>query len=173
LLSKAVSIEDRGRTINESGLHTPPDVNAKSTHSHVHAVLLHIVRQARQIIAPLVASPLIVGNVHPRLVIDAQSLSDPRDVVEITDDLRRDGDLLVREPALSQSLDVTLDHGSWREGKLHGVVAQGTVVTRQVGLPIVVHQLSRDLGAIRLLTEVVGVRKRSVVAVVGIAHDRG
>jgi len=86
---------------------------------------------------PLVAPPLFGGNVHPRFVIDAQALGDTRDVIEIADDLSGDGDLFVRKPALSQSLDIALVHGSRREREFNGVVAQRAVVIRQIGQPIV------------------------------------
>ena len=50
--------------------------------------------------------------------------------------------------------------------QLDGVVAQGAHARLEVGLPVVVGRVSRELVVCALCTEVVCVRKRSVVTLV-------
>ncbi len=101
--------------------------------------------------------PLRGGGFHPGLRVDAEAVGNPVDVVEISDDLDGDGDLLLREAELAKSVEVTLPHVPRPDGQLGGEIAQGSILLNQGGGSVIVDQPVGDFGLIGLRTEVLGV----------------
>lgn len=127
-------------------------------------------RQTRQVFTSLVAVPLVIGYVHPRFLVDAQSFRNAVDVVEVADHLSRDSDLIIRKTVLTQRHNVAITHVAWCQSKLDGVVAKGTIILRQFCLSVIECQLTRELFITRLPTEVFGMGERSVITVVRVTH---
>lgn len=74
------------------------------------------------VISAFLLPPLLFGDVHPGFRIDAQSLGNPRNVVEVPDDLRSNRNLIVRPTVFAQSLDVGFPHLAGGEREFHGIV---------------------------------------------------
>ena len=104
-------------------------------------------------------------------MLDSQSLSDPSNVVEITDNLRGDRHLIIVQAYVMQPINVGGGHVARVQGEFEGVVTQGAIGRRQIGLPIVIGELLGRLFVSRLPTEVSGMRERSVVAVIRVTDD--
>jgi hypothetical protein len=78
---------------------------------------------------------------------------------------------LVAPSVPAERVDVGLGRGGRDERELDGKVAERPDGRREVGLPVVVGGVVRELGWCALGTEVVGVRADSVVAVVRARDD--
>ncbi len=107
-----------------------------------------------------------------RLVVDPDSVGDARDVVEVRDDLDRIADRCVVESLRPKGVDVRRIHLGCDVRQLHGEVAESTLAWREVGLPIVVRCVLREICFCALGTEVVGMSPRSVVAALLGGRDR-
>ena len=70
---------------------------------------------------------------HPRFQVDAQAVSDPIDVIEITDDLGGQMNLFVGPIVVPQQNDICFGHGARRLRQLDRVVTECPVIRRKVG----------------------------------------
>src|SRR4249919_949369 len=104
------------------------------------------------------------GPAPLRLVLDPDAVGDPRDVVEVADDLDRVRDRRVVETLRSKSVDVGLLYLGGVVSELHGEVAERALAWREIRPAVVVHRVLRHLVVCALGTEVVGVCRRSVMA---------
>ncbi len=100
-----------------------------------------------------------------QLILDPDTVGDARHVVEVGHDLDRVRDRGVVQPDRVKRVDVRLLDVGCRVGELDRELAQRPLARRQLGLPPVVRGVSCELSCGALGTEVVGVRLRSVVAV--------
>lgn len=106
-------------------------------------------------------------------MVNAQSLRNASDVVEVADYLGSNGDLVVTETVLAQRRDIAIRRLTRSECEFHGIVAKGAVIRRQFRLTEVIGQLPCDLFVTGLPTEVPGMREGSVVTIVGVTdHGR-
>jgi hypothetical protein len=103
--------------------------------------------------------------------LDPDSLRDPVDVVEVRDHLDRVMDRGIAPPLGPQPLDPRIADRSRLMSQLHGEVAERAHARLEVGPPIIVRCVLRELVWCALGTEVVCVRANSVVAVVGAGDD--
>jgi len=91
------------------------------------------------------------------LVLDADGLGDPVDVVEVGDDLDRVVDRGVIPPRVAHAGDVLLAYGGGLVRQEHGEIAECTDPGLELRLPVVVGGVLRELVCCALGTEVVGV----------------
>jgi hypothetical protein len=98
------------------------------------------------------------------LVVDADAVRHPGDVVEVGDDLDCVRDRRIVEVVDAQRVDVRRADLSSAVGQLDREVAEGALAGRQIGLLVVVLRVPRKLVVCALGTEVVRVGARSVVA---------
>jgi hypothetical protein len=110
---------------------------------------------------------------HLRLEVDAQTVGDAVDVIEIRDDLGGVMDGAVIEADGAEAFDVGVGDGSRVVRQLHRVVAEGAILFAQPCLRIVSGDLLGPLWIIDLGPEVRRVGQRSVMAAVGGRHDDG
>ena len=115
-------------------------------------------------------TPLLLRNSHPTFEINSQSVGDTVDVVEVTDDLGRDCYLLIAQTNFPQLVDVCLGHFPWRNGQCDCVLAERLVNFVESAIAKIENQFFGCILIPRLLTEVACVGKRSVKAIVDIAH---
>lgn len=127
----------------------------------------------RSVVSTLFCLPVIYRNCHVHFRVDTEPVGNAVDVVEITDDLRRDRNLGIIESQVPQCIQVRRRHISWSSGQLDGVVTEGPVGLAQFCRAEVKDQLLGELQISRLQTEVVCMGESSVVAVVDVAHDGG
>ena len=116
--------------------------------------------------------PLGRSGLHPVFGIDSQTLGDPVDVIEIADDLDRDGDLFIGETLLTKQIEILFGHRAGTQGELGGEIAQSAVRRAERRLAIIVDQLVGCFVLLGLRTEVLCVRQGSVIAIVDIADQR-
>lgn len=112
-------------------------------------------------------------RVPVRLGADPDRLGDPVDVVEVGDHLDGVVDRRVREPVGAQPVDLSLSDGGRLERQVDREVAERPQARVEAGLPVVVRSVFRELVVCALCTEVVGMRPRSVVALVRRGDDHG
>src|SRR5436309_8056851 len=105
------------------------------------------------------------------LVLDADGVCDPRDVVEVGDHLNGVVDRTIAPALTAQRLHVLRLERPLRAGELDREVAERPDAWFQIGRPVVPHRGLHELFVCALVTEVVGVGARSVEAVVGARDD--
>lgn len=108
-----------------------------------------------QIVTPLFGQPLIHRQNHFFLGVDTKSVGNAIDIVEITDDLCGDSDLLIIESRSTKRGQMMFRETGGGECQSDGVVAQRPVSVTQIGPAIVKHQLFSQFGISGLQTEVV------------------
>lgn len=79
------------------------------------------------VVGRFVSKPLVARQCHPVFRIDSQTVGDTVDVVEVADDLRCDGDLVVVESVLAERGNVRFFHFAWPERQLDGEITQRTI----------------------------------------------
>ena len=116
--------------------------------------------------------PFLPGGLHPRFRCDTQGIGNAIDVVEVADNLGSQRDLFVRIPDVSQCHDIIFSHITGRQCEFHGEITKSSLSRSQFGQSVVERDLLGRFSVVGLLTEVPGMRQRSVVAVVDITDDR-
>ena len=122
--------------------------------------------------ATVAARGLADSSFPLRLVLDAHTLRDAVDVVEVRDHLDRVVDRGVVPAVATELVGVGEADGRRRPGQLNRVIAERPNAWLELGLAVVVRRVERELVICGLSTEVVCVRERSVVAVVRARGDR-
>ena len=118
-------------------------------------------------------SPAFERGAHFGFRIDAQSVGDSIDVIEIGDDFHGVQDVAVAEAVFAKSLDMLLANGGERASDKFGESGQRFAAGPKPGMPIVVFDLFGEICVAAFRTEILPVSFDSIKAVIGPRDDHG